>query len=70
MTENHSEAFEELTNLIETARWHQRYCLDAGHDNCNVMLYLLGMTAKRLVNHCWLHERNTARRLIAENNWV
>jgi len=34
--------------------------------NCNVALYLLGMTAKRLVDHCWLSERNTARRLIHE----
>lgn len=59
---NNSSAFAELVNIIEAAKWHREHC----QESCNVALYLLGMTAKRLVDHCWLNERNTARRLIHE----
>jgi hypothetical protein len=60
-----SSAMAELQNIINAARWHRDNC----HEDCNVMLYLLGLTAKRLVDHCWLSERNTARRLIHETEW-
>jgi len=58
-----SSAMAELTNIIAAAQWHRDNCQT---DNCRVALYLLGLTAKRLVDHCWLSERNTARRLIYE----
>lgn len=61
-----SSALAELMNIIQTAKCHRDTCHT---DDCGVMLYMLGLTAKRLVDHCWLSERNTARRLIAEMNW-
>ena len=61
-----SEAFAELTNLINTARWHRENC----HENCNVALYVLGLTAQRLLKFCWKSEKELARRLIKENNWT
>lgn len=61
-----SPALAELMNLINSANWHREHC----HENCNVALYQLGMTAKRLVIHCWLSERDEARRLIKETNWI
>lgn len=58
-------AFAELTNLINAAKWHRANC----HESCDVALYQLGLTAKRLINHCWLSERRTAERIIAETDW-
>lgn len=67
MAEHISAAFGELINIIATANWHREHCQDS---ECNVALYQLGMTAKRLVDHCWLSERNRARRLIQETTWT
>lgn len=61
-----SEAYQELINIINAAKWHRAHCNDS---ECNVMLYVLGITAKRLVPHCWLSERREAERLIAETDW-
>ena len=60
-----SEAFMELMNIINAAKWHKEHC----HESCDVALYQLGLTCKRLVNHCWLSERAEARRMIAETVW-
>jgi len=62
---NISEAYQELVNIINTANWHRAHC----SEECDVMVYVLGLTAKRLVPHCWLSERREAERLIAETNW-
>jgi len=61
-----SEAMMELENICSAARWHREHC----NENCNVSLYQLGLTAKRLINHCWLNERERARRIIKEVNWT
>lgn len=60
-----SEAFAELQNIVNAAKDHKKHC----QENCGVSLYMLGMTAKRLVDHCWLHEKAQARRIIAETEW-
>lgn len=60
-----SEAMFELRNICNAAKWHKEHC----HENCNVALYALGLTAKRLVDYCWLSEREAARRMIKETNW-
>lgn len=62
---NISPALAELYNIIHAAKWHRENC----HESCNVSLYQLGMTAHRLVKHCWLSERAEARRIIAESEW-
>jgi len=61
-----SEALSEIYNLINIVEHHKRTC--DGPD-CGVSLWKLGMTAKRLINHCWMHEREHARRIILETNW-
>jgi hypothetical protein len=61
-----SSAYAELLNLINAAVYHRANCQ---HSDCGVALYQLGLTAKRLVDHCWLSERNSARRIIAETDW-
>lgn len=62
-----SEALMELQNIVASAKWHKKQCQDS---QCGVSLYQLGLTAKRLVNHCWMSERNEARRLIQETDWT
>lgn len=63
---NTSGAYFELVNIINAAKWHKEHC----HESCNVALYALGLTAKRLVNHCWLAERAEVKRMIAETEWT
>ena len=63
---HYSSAFSELTNIINAAKWHREHCAE----KCDVALYQLGMTAKRLVNHCWLSEKRMAERMISEMNWT
>jgi hypothetical protein len=66
MTEHISPALAELITLINAATWHKQHCADP---ECGVALYHLGLTAKRLVLHCWMSERMRARRLIAATDW-
>ena len=65
---NHSSAYFELVNIINAAIHHRAHCTNDG--TCNVALYGLGLTAKRLVNHCWLSEKREVERLIAETDWT
>ncbi len=67
MAMKHSSAYEEIVNLVNAANWHRARCDDS---NCAVMLYVLGLTAKRLVIHCWLSERREAEGLIAGTDWT
>jgi hypothetical protein len=65
-----SSGMAELMNICNAAKWHREHCHpNKDEENCNVALYLLGLTAKRLVEYCWLSERNTARRIISETNF-
>lgn len=66
MAKSVSGAFAELQNIINVAKFHKANCHTS---DCGVGLYWLGLTAKRLVDHCWLSERGEARRLIHEAEW-
>lgn len=62
---NVSSAYVEITNIINVANWHREHC----HENCNIALYQLGMTCKRLLAHTWYKERAELERLIKETKW-
>jgi hypothetical protein len=66
MERKHSSAYQEIVNLVNAANHHRALC---NQSDCNVMTYLLGLTAKRLFINCWLSERREAERLITETNW-
>jgi hypothetical protein len=66
MSIKHSSAYEEIVNIVNAANFHRAHC---NNSECNVMLYVLGLTAKRLVIHCWLSERREAEGLIAGTDW-
>lgn len=66
-----SDSLAEIMNLCNAAKWHREHCRECPNKtDCNVSLWQLGMTAKRLVKHCWLSELRRAERIIRETDWT